>query len=66
MTRLEVGPAGAAASFVGEAPAARPPLEARGGRLVLKRASGDAAGMVEAAWALLDLLAPRRAVREAA
>jgi transcription-repair coupling factor (superfamily II helicase) len=63
VTRLEVGPAGAAASFRGEPPPARAPVEARNGRLVLKRDGGDAA---EAAWALLDAIGRREARARAA
>jgi transcription-repair coupling factor (superfamily II helicase) len=66
VARLEVGPQAAAASFRGAAPPAAPPLEESKGRLILRRASADAAGRLEAAQAVLEALLPRRRRRREA
>ncbi|HZH47306.1 MAG TPA: helicase-related protein, partial [Roseococcus sp.] len=63
VTRLEVGPAAAAASFAGAPPPALSPVEERNGRLVLRRNGGDA---VSAAWALLDAITRQEARARAA
>ncbi|PHK93491.1 DEAD/DEAH box helicase [Pseudoroseomonas rhizosphaerae] len=60
VAELKVGPSAAAATFRDSVPAAGPPLERKGERLVLRRESQDAAGMLAAAAGLLDRL-PRRA-----
>ncbi|HEY8612965.1 MAG TPA: DEAD/DEAH box helicase [Roseomonas sp.] len=60
ITKLEVGPSAAAASFRGNPPAAEPPLELRGERIILPRPSQGAAGLLATAMELLKRLSPRR------
>ncbi|MBB5692986.1 DEAD/DEAH box helicase [Muricoccus pecuniae] len=63
ITKLEVGPSAAAASFIREPPAVEPPLEVRGARVVLPRASAGPAELLATAAALLSRLSPRRRKR---
>ena len=56
ITKLEVGPNAAAATFREEPPAARPPLERRGERIVLPRRADGEEGLLATAEALLDRL----------
>jgi transcription-repair coupling factor (superfamily II helicase) len=60
IAKLEVGPSAAAATFRGKPPAAEPPLELRGERIVLPRPSQDVSGLLATAAELLRRLPRRR------
>ncbi|ONG45621.1 hypothetical protein BKE38_26255 [Pseudoroseomonas deserti] len=68
IAELKLGPGGAAASFRGDPPDVAAPVEAKDGRVLLRRDSQDAAAMLATAEALLLTLVPqrRRCGREAA
>ncbi|WP_052402029.1 DEAD/DEAH box helicase [Muricoccus aerilatus] len=63
ISKLEVGPSAAAASFRAEPPAARAPLERRGERIVLPRRAEGEEGLLATAEALLDRLRQRGPAR---
>ncbi|TCH98120.1 DEAD/DEAH box helicase [Roseococcus sp. SYP-B2431] len=67
IVRMDVGPAAAAATFRSDPPTVSPPLELRGGRVVLPRPSGSEADRIAAAVELLQGLAgsPRKLRRRA-
>jgi len=56
ISKLEVGPSAAAATFRREPPAVEAPLECRGARVILRRGSGDAEALLATASALLSRL----------
>jgi transcription-repair coupling factor (superfamily II helicase) len=60
IAKLEVGPSAAAATFRGKPPAAEPPLELRGERIVLPRPSQDVSGLLATTTELLRRLRRRR------
>ncbi|MDB5413172.1 MAG: box helicase [Rubritepida sp.] len=66
ITRMDVGPHAAAATFRAEPPSVDPPLELRGGRVILKRESGSEEASIAAATELLTRLSRRGRSRKAA
>ncbi|MFH5944690.1 DEAD/DEAH box helicase [Roseomonas xinghualingensis] len=66
IAKLEVGPNAAAATFRGKPPAAEAPLELRGERILLPKASQDVAGLLATATELLNRLARNRRLARAA